>query len=88
MAKESKANAPVSGGRIKEKEFWAIMEEMTRLYGGWLCYLLRRQGETTLRVRASDIAEAIRSLTCSVEREGDDYIITCQGREGEHDRGS
>ena len=42
MAKESKANAPVSGGRIKEKEFWAIMEEMTRLYGGWLCYLLRR----------------------------------------------
>ena len=41
MAKESKANAPVSGGRIKEKEFWAIMEEMTRLYGGWLCYLLR-----------------------------------------------
>lgn len=88
MAKERKTNAPISGGRIKEKEFWKIMEEMTRLYGGWLAYLLRLQGETTLRVKACDIAEAIQSLTCSVEREGDDYVITLQGREGEHDRSS
>lgn len=51
------------------------VEETLRLYHAWLGYLLRRMGCHTLRVAAEDIRRALEDFSCSVSREGEDYVI-------------
>ena len=71
--------------RIRESEFWKIVEEMTALYGGWLGYLLRRQGEETLRIKADDITNAMKTCSVSVTSDGGYYVITLQEKGGDHE---
>lgn len=51
------------------------LEETLRLYHAWLGYLLRRMGCDTLRVAAGDIRRALEGFSCSVSREGEEYVI-------------
>ena len=51
------------------------VEETVRLYHAWLGYLLTRERVDTLRVKVSDITAARDSCTCTVTREGDEYVI-------------
>ena len=51
------------------------MEETLKLYHAWLGYLLSLIQADTLRVKASDITAALDKFTCTVTREGDEYII-------------
>lgn len=53
----------------------AAMEETLKLYHAWLGYLLSLIQADTLRVKASDITAALDKFTCTVTREGDEYII-------------
>ena len=45
------------------------------LYHAWLRYLLTLMGADTLRVKASDVAAVLDGVTCTVTREGDEYVI-------------
>ena len=65
--------------RISGESITAAMEETLRLYHAWLGYLLTMQGADTLRVKAADIRRALDDLSCSVSREGDEYIIRLGG---------
>lgn len=56
-------------------EVGAAMEETLGLYHAWLGYLLTRQGEETLRVEVEDIRSALDRFSCTVERDGDAYVI-------------
>lgn len=80
MSSKSKSN--------KHEELTPAVSETLRLYHGWLGYLLRRTGEDTLRVKVADITRALDGFTCSVRREGDEYIIDLSeaGKEEAHDR--
>ena len=60
-----------SRGRVSE----AAVEETLRLYHAWLGYLLERQGDDVLRVKAEDIRLALERFVCAVAREGDEYVI-------------
>lgn len=60
----------------------AAMEETLRLYHAWLGYLLDLQNTDTLRVKAEDIRRALGRLSCSVSREGDEYVISLGGERG------
>ena len=51
------------------------MEETMGLYHAWLRYLLTLMGADTLRVKASDVAAVLDGVTCTVTREGDEYVI-------------
>ena len=51
------------------------MEETRGLYHAWLRYLLTLMGADTLRVKASDVAAVLDGVTCTVTREGDEYVI-------------
>ena len=63
----------------------AAVEETLRLYHAWLAYLLERQGDEVLRVKAEDIRTALERFACSVAREGDEYVIRVRdGKEGEN----
>ena len=53
----------------------AAVEETLKLYHAWLGYLLTLVKADTLRVKASDITSALDSFTCTVSREGDEYVI-------------
>ena len=53
----------------------AAMEETLKLYHAWLGYLLTLIEADTLRVKASDITSALDRFTCTVTREGDEYVI-------------
>ena len=53
----------------------AAMEETLKLYHAWLGYLLTLIEAYTLRVKASDITSALDRFTCTVTREGDEYVI-------------
>ncbi len=53
----------------------AAMEETLKLYHAWLGYLLTLRGEEVIRVKAADIKRALETLSCAVEREGDEYVI-------------
>ena len=59
----------------------AAMEETLKLYHAWLGYLLTLVKADTLRVKASDITSALDSFTCTVTREGDEYVIHLEKRE-------
>ncbi len=58
--------------------------ETLKLYHAWLGYLLTRQGVDTLRVKAADISAALDTLSCTVTREGDEYVIRLGGGEASH----
>ncbi len=58
------------------------VEEALRLYHAWLAYLLMRLGEGTVRVPAEDIRRALEGFTCTVSRDGEDYVIAL-GKGGE-----
>lgn len=58
----------------------AAVEETLKLYHAWLGYLLTLIKADTLRVKASDITSALDSFTCTVTREGDEYIIHLEKR--------
>ncbi|MBQ7909203.1 MAG: hypothetical protein IJ363_00235 [Clostridia bacterium] len=53
----------------------AAMEETLKLYHAWLGYLLTLIQADTLRVKASDITAALDRFTCTVTREGEEYVI-------------
>ena len=59
----------------------AAMEETLKLYHAWLGYLLTLIEADTLRVKASDITSALDRFTCTVTREGDEYVIHLEKRE-------
>ena len=59
----------------------AAVEEPLKLYHAWLGYLLTLVKADTLRVKASDITSALDSFTCTVTREGDEYMIHLEKRE-------
>ena len=60
------------------------MEETLKLYHAWLGYLLTRQQVNTLRVKAEDIRAALDSFSCTVTREGEEYVIRLgAGKEAE-----
>jgi hypothetical protein len=59
----------------------AAVEETLKLYHAWLGYLLTLVKADTLRVKASDITSALDSFTCTVTREGDEYVIHLEKRE-------
>ena len=56
-----------------------------KLYHAWLGYLLSLVQADTLRVKATDITAALDSFTCTVTREGDEYVIYMEKRD-DHDR--
>lgn len=60
----------------------AAVEETLKLYHAWLGYLLTLVRADTLRVKAADITAALDSLTCTVTREGDEYVIHMEKRNG------
>jgi hypothetical protein len=53
----------------------AAIEETLKLYHAWLGYLLTLIKADTIRVKASDITKALDNFTCTVSREGDEYVI-------------
>ena len=53
----------------------AAIEETLKLYHAWLGYLLTLIEADTLRVKASDITSALDRFTCTVTREGEEYVI-------------
>ena len=53
----------------------AAMEETLKLYHAWLDYLLTLIEADTLRVKASDITAALDRFTCTITREGEEYVI-------------
>ena len=59
----------------------AAVEETLKLYHAWLGDLLTLVKADTLRVKASDITSALDSFTCTVTREGDEYMIHLEKRE-------
>jgi hypothetical protein len=51
------------------------VEETMGLYHAWLRYLLTLMGADTLRVKVSDVTAVLDGITCTVTREGDEYVI-------------
>lgn len=79
MSKANETKREMCGGNA------AAVEETLRLYHAWLGYLLTRQGEADLRVKAEDIRAALDRFSCSVTREGEEYVIRLQaGEEAVH----
>ena len=63
----------------------AAVAETVKLYHAWLGYLLAKQGDDVLRVKAEEIREALERFVCSATREGDEYVIRLQaGEESEN----
>ena len=60
----------------------SAVEETMKLYHAWLGYLLTQSKADTLRVKASDITSALDNFSCTVTREGDEYVIRLERREG------
>ncbi len=72
--------------RLVDEAMSPGMEEVVRLYHAWLGYLLRRLGEGTIRVAAGEIRRALEDFTCTVYREGEEYVICLdRGREEAED---
>lgn len=59
----------------------AAVEEMLKIYHAWLGYLLTLVAADTLRVKASDITSALDHFTCTVTKEGEEYVIHLDRRE-------
>ena len=81
----SKVNKTKRGARAASASTHAAaMEETLKLYHAWLGYLLTLRGEGELRVRAEDIRAALGCFSCTVAKEGDEYVIRVQTRETAH----
>ena len=64
------------GARFPSRRALPIaMEETMGLYHAWLRYLLTLTGADTLRVKVSDVAAVAEGVSCTVTREGDEYVI-------------
>ena len=93
MSKENQtetvnSNSQTNSTPIPPSAITAAMEETLKLYHAWLGYLLMRQGTDTLRVKAEDIRRALERLSCTVRREGEEYVIDLRrggGAENESD---
>lgn len=73
--------------RIPYKLLPAAVEETVKLYHAWLGYLLTLLAKDTLRVKVSDIKTALDDFSCTVTREGDEYVIqVTAGKEADCDR--
>lgn len=59
----------------------AAVEETLKLYHAWLGYLLTLIKADTIRVKATDITKALDNFTCTVTREGDEYVIRLDKQE-------
>ena len=59
----------------------AAVEETLKLYHAWLGYLLTLVKADTIRVKATDITKALDSFTCTVTREGEEYVIRLDKQE-------
>ena len=55
------------------------VSETLRLYTAWLAVLLKRQGSSEIRVSADTLRDALNGLSCTVCREGQDYVIRLDG---------
>ncbi|MBE6693545.1 MAG: hypothetical protein E7589_02115 [Ruminococcaceae bacterium] len=56
-------------------------EELLRVYGAWLGYLLSRLDEGELRVQTSEISKGLDAACVSAWREGDEYVIRVQKKD-------
>lgn len=79
MSKQNRPREP------RYKLLPAAVEETLKLYHAWLGYLLTLVRADTLRVKAEDIRHALDSFTCTVTREGEEYVIHMEKGEP-HDR--
>ena len=71
------------GARFPSRRALPIaMEETMGLYHAWLRYLLTLTGTDTLRVKASDVTAVAESASCTVTREGDEYVIRLDKQKG------
>ena len=59
----------------------AAVEETLKIYHAWLGYLLTLIEADTLRVKATDITSALDRFTCTVTKEGEEYVIHLDSRE-------
>ena len=59
----------------RRRAFSIAVEETMGLYHAWLRYLLNLVGTDTLRVKVSDVVAVAEGVTCTVTREGDEYVI-------------
>ncbi|MBO5510833.1 MAG: hypothetical protein J6B24_03780 [Clostridia bacterium] len=59
----------------------AAVEETLKLYHAWLGYLLTLIKADTIRVKTTDITKALDNFTCTVTREGDEYVIRLDKQE-------
>ena len=50
-------------------------EELLRVYGAWLGYLLSRLGEEKIRVGVSEISHELDTVCVRAWREGEEYVI-------------
>ena len=83
----SKRNQTSQVNRNSGEAMTAAMEETLRLYHAWLGYLLTLRGEEVIRVKAADIKRALETLSCTVAREGEEYIIRLgKGGEAVHEK--
>ena len=78
------SKTPNKKGRLPYKPSPNAMEETLKIYHAWLGYLLTRMQTDTLRVKVTDIKSALDDFSCTVIREGDEYVIRLQ-TEGESD---
>ena len=76
------SKTPNKKGRLPYKPSPDAMEETLKIYHAWLGYLLTRMQTDTLRVKVTDIKSALDDFSCTVIREGDEYVIRLQ-TEGE-----
>ena len=76
----SKTNQTRRGGEVNT----AAVRETLRIYHAWLGYLLSLQGKSELRVRVEDIRTALNRFSCTVTREGDEYVVLVRTREAAH----
>ena len=80
------SKTPKKPVRTPYKLLPAAVEETLKLYHAWLGYLLTLLKADTLRVRVEDIKTALDDFSCSVEREGEEYVIRLQaGKEETRD---
>jgi hypothetical protein len=72
------SKTPKKPHRIPYKLLPTAIEETLKLYHAWLGYLLTLLQVDTLRVKVEDIKTALDDFSCTVVREGGEYIIRLQ----------
>ena len=72
------SKTPKKPHRIPYKLLPTAIEETLKLYHAWLGYLLTLLQVDTLRVKVEDIKTALDDFSCTVIREGGEYVIRLQ----------